>query len=222
VKLVFACVNVRVFRQGDFDQCLVLLFAEHDSDGGILAVRLHKAVEIVHVHLHLPEILMGDFADFQIDQDVAAQQAIVEDKIDEEVLFVEGEALLARFEEEAFAEFEEEMFDPVDDCGFQVGFGVASALVEAEEFEDQWLLEQVDRPGDGLSFLGVAANAVFVATGGKALVEAGIELAAEFANGPVLGGGFDFVEAALVGVVDAEEEDVMRPAQREGAGGFSR
>ena len=41
-----------------------------------------------------PEVLMGDPAEFQIEQYVAAQQAIVENQVHEEVLFVEGEALL--------------------------------------------------------------------------------------------------------------------------------
>jgi hypothetical protein len=132
------------------------------------------------------------------------------------VLFVEGESLLARFEEKAFAEFEKELFNPVDNGGFQVGLGIAGALVEAEEFEDERLLEQVARLGDGLAFLGEAADAVFVAAQGQALVEAGIELAAEFADGPVLGGSFDFVEASLVGVFDGEEENVVGPAQGEG------
>jgi hypothetical protein len=61
---------------------------------------------------------VGELSDFQIDEDVAAQQAVVENQVDEEVLFVEGEALLARFEEETLAEFEQEMLDAGDDGGF--------------------------------------------------------------------------------------------------------
>jgi hypothetical protein len=91
------------------------------------------------------------------------------------VLFVEGEAPLARLEEEAFAEFGEELFNPVDDGGFEVDFGIAGPLVQAEEFENYRFLEEVARLGDGLAFLGEAADAVFVAAEGEALVEAGIE-----------------------------------------------
>jgi len=54
-----------------------------------------------------------------------------------------------------------------------------------------------------------------VAAQGQALVKAAVELALEFTNGPILIGGFDFVEAALVGALDAQQEDVVRPAQRE-------
>jgi Cu/Zn superoxide dismutase len=74
------------------------VLAEHDADGGILLAGFHEAVEVVDVHLHLPEVLMGDLADLQIDQDIAAQQAVVEDQIHEEMVFVEGESLLARLE----------------------------------------------------------------------------------------------------------------------------
>jgi len=59
-------VDVGVLGEGDFDQRLVLLLAEQDADGGILLGGLHEAVEVVDVHLHLTEVLMGDPADLQI------------------------------------------------------------------------------------------------------------------------------------------------------------
>ncbi len=129
------------------------------------------------------------------------------------MLFVEGESLLARLEEEAFAQFEQEALDLADDGGFQVGLGIAAALVQAEELEDQGFLEQVARLRHGLAFPGEAADAVFVAAEGQALVEAGVELATEFAHGPVLRAGFYLIETKLVGVLDAEEEDVVGPAR---------
>ena len=78
--------------------------------------------------------------------------------------------------------------------------------------EDERLLEEISRVFDGVAVAGEAADAALVAAEVEALVKAKIELAAEFADGPVLGGGFDFVKAALVGVLDAEEEDVVRAA----------
>src|ERR1039458_10606074 len=75
---------------------------------------------------------MGDLAEFQIDQDVAAQQAVIENQIHEEVVFVEGEAPLPRLEEEALAHFQQEALDLADDGGFQVGLGILAALVQAD------------------------------------------------------------------------------------------
>ena len=122
------------------------------------AAGFHEAVEVVHVHLHLSEVLVGDLADLQIDQHVAAQQAIVEDQIDEEMFFLEGEALLPGLEEEAFAQFQQEALDLADDGGFEVGFGIAAALVQPEELQHQGLFEQVARLGDDLALLGRACG----------------------------------------------------------------
>ena len=169
-------------------------------------------VEVVHVHLHLAQVLVGELAELQVEQDIAAQEAVVENQVHEEVIFVEGEALLARLEEEAFAQFEEETLDLADDGGFEIGLGIAGALLQAEELQDQGFLEQVARLRHGLPFLGEAADALCVAAEGEALVEAGVELAAEFTEGPILLAGLDLVKAALVRVLDAEEEDVVRPA----------
>src|ERR1017187_330773 len=159
---------------------------------------------------------VGDLAEFQIDQHIAAQQAVVENQVHEEVVFVEGEAPLSRLEEEAFAHFQEETLDLADDGGFQVGLGILGALIQAEELQNQGFLEQVARLGDGLAFAREAANALFVPAEGEALVEARVELALEVTDGPVLFGGLYLVETALVWVLDAEEEDVMSPAQGEG------
>src|ERR1017187_9118894 len=161
---------------------------------------------------------MGDLAEFQIDQDIAAQQAIVENQVHEEVVFVEGEAPLPRLEEKAFAHFQQETLDLADDGGFQIGLGILAALVQTEELQNQGFLEQVACLRHGLPFPREPANALFVAAEGEALIEAGIELALELTEGPVLFGGFYLIETALVRVLDAEEEDVMRPAQAEGAG----
>jgi hypothetical protein len=57
------------------------------------------------------------------------------------------------------------------------------------------------------------ANTFLVTAQGQAFVETAVELALEFADGPVLPGGFDFVEATFVSVLDAKEKDIMRPAQ---------
>ena len=125
------------------------------------------------------------------------------------MLFVEGESLLARLEEEAFAHFQQEALDLVDDGGFEIGLGIAAPLVQTEELQHQRFLEQVARVADGLPFVCEPANAFFVTAESEALVEAGVELALEFADCPVLLTGFNLVEAALAGVLDAEKEDVM-------------
>ena len=141
---------------------------------------------------------------------------VVENQIHEEVLYVEGEALLPRLEEEAFAHFQQEALDLADDGGFEVGFGITAALVQTEELQNQRFLEEIARLRNDLAFVREPANAGFVTAESEALVEAGVELALQLADCPVLFVGFDLIEAALACVFDAEEEDVMCPTQPEG------
>ena len=101
VELVFAGVNVGVLGKGDFDQGGILFLAEHDADGVVLRLGSDVAVKVVDVHLHLAEVLMRELADLEVDEHVASQQPVIEDEIDEVVLFVEGEPLLPGLEEEA-------------------------------------------------------------------------------------------------------------------------
>jgi hypothetical protein len=59
VKLILAGMNVGVSGQGNLDKRCMLLLAEDDADGGIFSFRLHEAVEVVDIHLHLAEVLVG-------------------------------------------------------------------------------------------------------------------------------------------------------------------
>ena len=38
------------------------------------------AVVVMHIHLHLPNVLMLELADFQVKKDKAAQQPVIEDQ----------------------------------------------------------------------------------------------------------------------------------------------
>jgi len=65
--------------------------------------------------------------------------------------------------------------------------------------------------------LGQLSNAILVATQGQALVQAALKLAAQFAQRPVLVGGFDFIKAAFICLFDAQQKNVVGPAEGEGA-----
>ena len=58
-----------------------------------------------------------------------------------------------------------------------------------------------------------AADFLLVAGKSEAFVKGAGDLALEFADGPLVGGGFDLVEAAFVGGIDGKEFDVMGPAE---------
>lgn len=136
------------------------------------------------------------------------------------MVLIEGEALLAGLEEEAFAEFEEEVLQAVDDGLLQVVFGVTRFFLQAQELEHERLLQQILRPDDDLAFLGELADACLVPAEREALVKAGGFLALEFADIPVCLPGFNFIKTAFVRVLDGHEHDVVRPT--EGEGRFAR
>lgn len=60
--------------------------------------------------------------------------------------------------------------------------------------------------GEAFDFVGVTAE-------GEAFVEGCGDLSIEFAGGPLVGGGFDFVESAFVGVSKAHQGLIVRPTE---------
>ena len=56
--------------------CIAFVCAKQNSDGRVFILRLFKAVIIVDVHLHLPQLLMHQLFCFRIEQDESAEQTI--------------------------------------------------------------------------------------------------------------------------------------------------
>ena len=73
VKLILSGEDVGVFGEGEFDECVFFAFAEDDADSRIFVEGFNVAIEVIDVHLHLTEILMGEFIKFEIDENVAAK-----------------------------------------------------------------------------------------------------------------------------------------------------
>ena len=138
------------------------------------------------------------------------------------MVVVKGKALFPGFKQKSLAQLQQKMLDLADDGALQVGLGIPGLFGQAQKLQHQRLFEQVLGPADDFPLLGQLANAVFVAAQGQTLVQAAVKLALEFPHGPVLAGGFDFVEVAFVGLLDAQQKNIVRPAQAEGAFGFSR
>ncbi len=102
--------------------------------------------------------------------------------------------------------------------GSSAGDGIPSLFGQAEELPDQRLLEQVLRLADDLPFPRQTPNALLVSAQGQTLVQAAVELPPQFAQVPVLVAGFDFVETALVRILDPQQKVLMGPTQAEGPG----
>ena len=210
-------VDVGVLRQGQFHHGIVLAAAEDDTDGRQLSVGLHVAVEVVDVHLHLTQILMGQLAALQVDQDIAAQQPIVEDEVHEEVAVVEREPFLTGLEQEAFAQFEQEVLEAIDDGRFQLGLGIGGFFFQTQKFQDERILDEIRRFLDYLPLAGKPPYFVPVAAERQSFVQGTGDLPFQLAHAPLIPGRLDLVEGALIGVSDGQEGDVMGPAESESA-----
>ena len=54
---------------------------QHDANGGIVAFGEFQLVEHTAVHIHLPDILVRDFADFEVYEHIAFEHYIIEYKV---------------------------------------------------------------------------------------------------------------------------------------------
>ena len=68
------------------------------------------------------------------------------------------------------------------------------------------------RLGDVLPLACQVTDRLLVAAEGQALIEAGVELAPEFAQSPTLLGSLNLVEVALL-LFETDQEYIVRPAQ---------
>ena len=152
---------------------------------------------------------MGKFANFQVDEHIAAQQAVVEHQIDKKMVFLEGEPLLPCLEKKAFSEFQQEMFDLADDGEFQVGFGISGLFIQPEKFQNIRVFEQVLRLADDLPPAGQFPDAFLVPAQSQPLKQSGVELAFHLPQGPVLLRGFDLIEIPFIGIFDAQQKDIV-------------
>ncbi len=61
-----------------------------------------------HIHVHLPDVLMLQFPGFEVEEDKAFQDIIVENQIQVEVFGLRTDALLPRHKRKALAQFKQE------------------------------------------------------------------------------------------------------------------
>ena len=73
VEFVAAGENLflRTFAQRVFHDGVVFVGAEDEAERGIVAGRAFLAVVVIDVELELTEVLVGELADFQVEEDVA-------------------------------------------------------------------------------------------------------------------------------------------------------
>ena len=188
----------------------IFLGAENEADGGVVAFDFEEVFVESDIAVHLADVLMGELADFQIDEDEAFQEVVVEDEVHIEFVILEDDSLLPGDEGEAASHFEKEGLEVVHDGLLEIGFVEARAIGETEEFEDGGGFENAGGVVRG-GFALLADHAFLVAAGEEALVVKAVNLALEFADIPTGGHGFLLVKFAGFGFLHAHDGAVVGP-----------
>ena len=110
-----------------------------------------KVVEHAHVHVHLPNILVCEFAGFEVEQRKALQDMVIEYKIDIEGFCFSIDPVLAFDKAKSFSQFEQKIFEVFDECGFDIFFVAGLDFGDFEEFEYIGVFDDV---GGGFFFRG--------------------------------------------------------------------
>ena len=129
--------------QGVFDFHVVLLGAEDDADGRLVAGGAFFVVQKIQIEIHLARELRLEGADFEIECDERLEEAVVKEEVDEILLFPKRDAMLATDETKAVAEFEKEGLQARDEPVFEFPF--LDRLAEAEKIQTVGAFEHLIR-----------------------------------------------------------------------------
>lgn len=141
---VFGSEELGIFVEyGVFRDVLACLGAENQTDGGVVAFGAFEVIVHPHIHVHLPDILVGDFRGLEVNEQKGFQQVVVEDEVYVEVSDVCAYVLLACDKCVAFAEFEQEFLDMCQYGAFEVGFRIVNVAGKPEEFGHDGILDEL-------------------------------------------------------------------------------
>ena len=82
----------------------IFVGAENDSHRWVVALTAPQVVVHANVHVHLSDVLVGELARLEIEEDEALEQVVVEDEIDVKVFGLGADALLPSDKGEALAQ----------------------------------------------------------------------------------------------------------------------
>ena len=88
---------------GVLDQQFVLVAAEDDADGRVVAFDVFLVGEVAEIEVHLADVVVLDFSQLEVDEHETTENAVVEDQVDSIVSVVDGHPVLPADEGEALA-----------------------------------------------------------------------------------------------------------------------
>jgi len=115
---------------GVFDFRPVVVGAEDDPHGRVVAPFPSRSLYVVEIEIHLSGVSMGERNGPSNHQDVAFQKAVVEHQVDVIVLVVDGDPLLPGLEQKPFPNSKRNTCRWLDKRGFQSWFSGVNALFQ--------------------------------------------------------------------------------------------
>lgn len=171
-----------VLRQHHTHQRVALCRAQQQADGWV-APRRHLCPHVVvHIHLNLPDVLMGQVAGFQIDQHKAFQDKDVEEEINIKVPAVDVEVFLSRHEGKAASLLQGNLLQMIDERLFQLRFVVMLVRRQVQKLQHVRIADDLFILRLGFGFLYLFADTLLVAAGQQALMELSIDLPFQLTN----------------------------------------
>ena len=85
----------------------IFAYAKDDAYCGVVVRGTLEVINHAHVHVHLANILMGEFSGFQVKEAEAFEQVVVEHQVNVEGLGFGADAHLAGDEGKAFAQLQQ-------------------------------------------------------------------------------------------------------------------
>ena len=95
-RLAVPDLGQRILYQG-----VVLVCAQQDAHRRVVAFRHHVLAVPTYIGVQLADVLVAECGDFQLHQNMAFENAVIEHKVDEVVTVADENALLPRLETEA-------------------------------------------------------------------------------------------------------------------------
>ncbi len=97
-----------VVKHGVPGDGLVLFGAENQPDGRIIILGDEKVIKHADIAVHLTDILMGEFGNLEVNQQVALQNTVIKNKIDIEKFVFVLKTFLSGDKSKAFSQFQKE------------------------------------------------------------------------------------------------------------------
>lgn len=163
-------------RQGVFYNGVALVGAQDDADGRIVALVHQLSGVVIHIHLHLADVLVGQLPHLQVDQHEAFKDIVVEHQIDVEILAVQSEPFLPCHEGEAPSQLQQELLQMVDESLLQIAFKHMGVGLDLQKFHHIGILNDLLILRLRLCGLDLGGNCRLVLAGQQPLVIHSVDL----------------------------------------------